>query len=243
MNELGARLKESREKRGISIEQVAKSIKVKEEYIQNIEDDKELVFDVFTTGYIRLYANYLRINVENKLLELKNGSPIEEEQEEIVEQVQKNQDESEENSSEFQFNKDAVKLFLENNQRYVKFITASALTVALVFGGVFLLNSNTETMNDEQSVEPQTIGFQRNQESVTIEKVSGAEYLLKNITPGKNEVYILAKDSTMIAFFTEKNEIIQEVFVRIGEKKQLPEGYESLIIKTKVPLSIEFLKN
>lgn len=247
MNEIGARLKESREKRGISIEQVAKSIKVKEEYIQNIEEDQELALDVFTTGYIRLYANYLRINVESKLLELKNGLPTEqEEQEEIIEKVQKNQDEyAQTSSSEPWFNQETIKLFLENNQKYVKFITASVLTIALVFVGIFALNRNTETLDAEssQSVETLNIGFQADQENVTIEKTSNDEYLLKNIIPGKKEVYILAKDSTLIAFFNEKKELIEEGFIRIGEKKQLPEGHRSLIVKTKVPLSIEFLKN
>ena len=252
MNEIGARLKESREKRGISIEQVSKSIKVKEEYIQNIEDDEALVLDVFTTGYIRLYADYLRINIENKLLELKNGLPPQEEEQEeeqeekAVEKVQKSQNEYEESSSsEPWFNQNAIKLFFENNQKYVKFITASVLTVALVFGGIFALNRNAETLGEEssQSVEPYNIGFQLNKDSMTIEKTSNDEYLLKNIIPGKNEVYILAKDSTMLTFFNEEKEVIQEVFVRIGEKKTLPEGHKSLIVKTKVPLSIEFLKN
>jgi len=243
MNEIGARLQEAREKKGLTIEQVAKKIRVKEEYIENIEENSELVLDVFTVGYIKLYAKYLRVNITDELLEMK-GVASEEVEGDQEEAAQEDNQEVDVESEHSQLKTNFIKSFFnQDNKKQLKFFVASALTIVLVIGGVFMLNQNSNKIDNQQVVEGDDIAFKWNQEGLAIQKTGNDEYLLKNIDSNANDIYILAKDSTDVTFLNDQNEVVQEIFVRIGEKQVVPKGYETLIVRTKVPLSIEFIKN
>ena len=67
MEEIGLKLKEAREKMGVSIEEVAEDLKVKPSQIENVEaGNKEAFEDVFYLKYfIRDYAKYLGLNKED----------------------------------------------------------------------------------------------------------------------------------------------------------------------------------
>lgn len=62
----GEVLKKRREELGLSIKEVAERIKIKAEYLSSIEEDRfeKLPVAVYTIGYIRCYAEYLRVDPE-----------------------------------------------------------------------------------------------------------------------------------------------------------------------------------
>jgi len=62
----GEILKRRREELGLGIKEVAELIKIKDEYISSIEEDRfeKLPVAVYTIGYIRCYATYLHVDPE-----------------------------------------------------------------------------------------------------------------------------------------------------------------------------------
>lgn len=66
MKKLGEQLYNSRNKKGISLEQAAESTRIRYEYLDALErgDYKELPADVYTKGFIRNYSIFLGLNPE-----------------------------------------------------------------------------------------------------------------------------------------------------------------------------------
>ena len=73
MSKVGALLKEARKRKKLTLSQVAEHLKIQEEHLENIEKKKQLDLDVFTIGYIKLYAKYLRVNIDDYIQELKQN--------------------------------------------------------------------------------------------------------------------------------------------------------------------------
>ncbi len=63
MQSIGERLEEARKKRGISIREAAEATKIRGEYLQKFEGNQFEIglTDLYTRGFLRGYANYLRI--------------------------------------------------------------------------------------------------------------------------------------------------------------------------------------
>jgi len=66
---LGERLREIREKSGISIEEIANSIKVNKQYLIQIEEDNydNMPSEVYVRGFLKSYSDFLGIKYENVL--------------------------------------------------------------------------------------------------------------------------------------------------------------------------------
>ncbi len=66
---LGERLREIREKAGISIEEIANSIKVNKKYLIQIEEDdyEDMPSEVYVRGFLKSYSDFLGIKYENVL--------------------------------------------------------------------------------------------------------------------------------------------------------------------------------
>jgi cytoskeleton protein RodZ len=67
--ELGRKLKNAREEKGLSIPQVATDLNLLDAYIKGLEsgDHTSIKSDVFVRGYLRTYGNYLKLNVPELL--------------------------------------------------------------------------------------------------------------------------------------------------------------------------------
>ena len=63
MQSIGERLEEARKKKGISIREAAEATKIRGEYLQKFEGNQFEIglTDIYTRGFLRGYANYLRI--------------------------------------------------------------------------------------------------------------------------------------------------------------------------------------
>jgi transcriptional regulator with XRE-family HTH domain len=80
MQSIGERLEEARKKRGISIREAAEATKIRGEYLQKFEGNQFEIglTDIYTRGFLRGYANYLRIPSDRLLSDytaLRGGEP------------------------------------------------------------------------------------------------------------------------------------------------------------------------
>src|SRR5665213_2241227 len=80
MQSIGERLEEARKKKGISIREAAEATKIRGEYLQKFEGNQFEIglTDIYTRGFLRGYANYLRIPADrllNDYTSLRGGEP------------------------------------------------------------------------------------------------------------------------------------------------------------------------
>jgi cytoskeleton protein RodZ len=80
MQTIGERLEDARKKRGISIREAAEATKIRGEYLQKFEGNQFEIglTDIYTRGFLRGYANYLRIPADRLLNDfnaLRGGEP------------------------------------------------------------------------------------------------------------------------------------------------------------------------
>ena len=80
MQTIGERLEEARKKKGISIREAAEATKIRGEYLQKFEGNQFEIglTDIYTRGFLRGYANYLRIPSDrllNDYTALSGGEP------------------------------------------------------------------------------------------------------------------------------------------------------------------------
>ena len=66
---LGEKLKEIRESTGVSLAEIAKNTRIRQDYLEKIEQEKfdELPPDVYVKGFLKNYANYLGIDAKEVL--------------------------------------------------------------------------------------------------------------------------------------------------------------------------------
>lgn len=66
---IGGRLKEAREKKGMSIKEAAENIQVRAGYLESLEkgDYDNLPADVYTRGFLRKYAEFLELPIQELL--------------------------------------------------------------------------------------------------------------------------------------------------------------------------------
>src|SRR6185503_1404785 len=72
---IGESLRSTRERRGLSIDQVALETRISPRFLEALEAEQfaELPAPVYVRGFLRSYANYLRIEPEPLLEQLVNG--------------------------------------------------------------------------------------------------------------------------------------------------------------------------
>ncbi len=64
MQSIGERLEEARKRRGITVREASEATKIRGEYLNNFESNtfKMNLPDIYVRGFLRSYANYLRLN-------------------------------------------------------------------------------------------------------------------------------------------------------------------------------------
>ena len=80
MQTIGERLEDARKKKGVSIREAAEATKIRGEYLQKFEGNQFEIglTDIYTRGFLRGYANYLRIPSDrllNDYTALRGGEP------------------------------------------------------------------------------------------------------------------------------------------------------------------------
>ncbi len=75
MKDIGALLKEARESKGLEVEDAAKALKIRPYYIEILEsgDVSSVSNEIYITGYLKSYANWLGIGSNEVVSKLKAG--------------------------------------------------------------------------------------------------------------------------------------------------------------------------
>ncbi len=73
--ELGTRLKDARERRGLSIDEASSRLRIRKDYLRALEDAdwSHLPEEVYAIGFLRQYARFLGEDVDGAVAELKSG--------------------------------------------------------------------------------------------------------------------------------------------------------------------------
>lgn len=227
MNKIGEVLKTTRERRSLTLSQAAQRINVREEYLEKIENDEVLNNDVFTIGYIRLYSKYLRVNVDTLIKELK---------EEISEVV--------EDSVEAIAGEDERKSSGGYSKK--KIFAVAAITIILLISTFSYLGKDRVKEDlENKSVPKKSIDLTEEKTSVNVleekylvNRIDDSRFEIKNISNPRN-IKVLALDSTVVTFIDESGKSVKELFVKLGDNADLPEGYKNLTVKTRIPSSIK----
>ncbi|MGI5920264.1 MAG: helix-turn-helix domain-containing protein [Syntrophomonadaceae bacterium] len=84
--EFGKKLKEERERQGYSLEAVEEETKIRKVYIKALEDEEFSLLPprVYAVGFLKLYANFLKLNAEEMVEEFKSMAYSDEEEEHAV---------------------------------------------------------------------------------------------------------------------------------------------------------------
>ena len=77
MQTIGERLEEARKRKGISIREAAEATKIRSDYLHKLESNS---FDlnlpeIYIRGFLRNYANYLKLNCDKMLADYKTLAP------------------------------------------------------------------------------------------------------------------------------------------------------------------------
>ncbi|MCE2992414.1 MAG: helix-turn-helix domain-containing protein [Candidatus Jidaibacter sp.] len=77
LKNIGSELRKHRLAAKVSIDKVAKTLKIRKTYLQAIEKGNAdlLKFDTYTIGYIKQYAEFLELNPNNYLERIKSKNP------------------------------------------------------------------------------------------------------------------------------------------------------------------------
>ena len=75
---IGQTLRATRERRGITVEQVAQDTRISLRFIEALEDEQfdELPAPVYVRGFLRSYANYLKLDPQPLLDQLVGGDRL-----------------------------------------------------------------------------------------------------------------------------------------------------------------------
>lgn len=183
--DIGSRLKEARETKGLSLEEVQNTTKIQKRYLQAIEENefKVLPGKFYTRAFIREYASAVGLDPEMIMQEHKNELPTYEDEETVqYSRVQKTKQQTNANSS------NSSKLF------------PSILTIVVIIGVIFAVymyfmnNNNAENeptgqaeTNDEINVPVDTEDTQSNSGDGTSEKVKGNDSQNKTDQTGSEQ--------------------------------------------------------
>nr|WP_242941993.1 helix-turn-helix domain-containing protein [Desulfonispora thiosulfatigenes] len=130
-------LKEARLKKGVSLEEVEKEIKIRKKYIEALEEDNYEILPgkVYIKGFLKLYGNYLSLDVPDLLKQFEDSfaEPVEE------------QPAIEEEASE-----EKPKFTLNKNQIIIAGVIISLIVLALVIPAMAKLFKNDNKVNPEK---------------------------------------------------------------------------------------------
>lgn len=217
MSKIGEILKSKRIQKGLSLKQLSDCIKIRQNYLEIIEDNLEGNVDPYIKGYVKIYANYLNLNLDHLLKNLKsNDSNNLTKQQNSVD----SQDDDESN-------------WLGILQKSISFALA-CLVIFTVFHLNERLSFNFDKFNDSKN-HPL-----RQKKSLHQLKISNYEHIITNI---KGYFYIISNEPGNIEILDEYENITDKFFLKFGEKKLISTNNTKIKIKTSIPNAIDVSQN
>jgi transcriptional regulator with XRE-family HTH domain len=214
LESIGKILKAKRQEAGLTIKEVALVLKLKSQSLEEIEQEKCDLGDVYVMGYMRIYAKYLGVNVDTNAIataetNLLTDLPQEENFEERTGNV--------------------------TNIPSLRVVVIAVFTVAFSVIGLVVLSKNNTIKNE--------IGYMNKlhtnySDRVVITENSRTYVVQKHDIP----MTIRANDSVEVKVLDSENNLLNKLNLRIGEVVPFPMHSKSTIVYTDLPNSIEIEK-
>jgi transcriptional regulator with XRE-family HTH domain len=217
LDRIGEILKKKRKEQKLSLEKISEDIKVQHGYLKSIEDDPEPKIDAYFIGYLKLYANYLKVDVKDYIDDFKKKQT----------------------TPGLFHNQDSLAQQNIQKSKSATYATILILSVAVSAFTIYMLDKNNigkEYNKQNVSTEQESGVFQKKR--LYSKKINNNEYLIHNI---QNKFFIIAEDSTEISLFDVEDNFIESTFLRVGEKKLIQTSQVQIKIKARIDNAITIL--
>jgi cytoskeletal protein RodZ len=213
MKELGIILKQKREDKHIDIDVAAKDLRIRNHYLTEIEEGNFSLENIYMMGYVKNYANYLKVGIKDFIENTKTPHSHPEEKQSIKEKLH----------------------FDSTSPEPIIVIIAVICIIISAVILVFLnnLNFNTNITNSFISQEVSN-GPEKN-------IVNSFETKITGITEDVN-IEVIANNATEISVFNAQDELVlRERLQNGGKLKFLGKDNDQLKFITNTPNALEIL--
>ena len=216
MEPLERLLKRTRKERGLSIEDVIRDTRLRKIHLKQFETKLPEHLDVYQIGYLRLYARYLDLNIQ-----------------EYIDAYQGNNNPSQQKSV------DISKVFFKQPfAGFWKNVIALALVGALIAFGAFLIVKKSVHEHKKKFLHTES----KPQEASApvdglIKKLNPHAYLLTGTAEQLSKVKIIANEATSFTILDSEKNIIAKGALKTGEQLLLPTDIttETITVPTSLP--------
>ena len=215
MKDVGQILKEKRQAMGKSLEEVSSALKVKYQFLKDIENNKNDPNDVYTFGYIKLYSKYVGLNLDMEDLSTASGMKT------------KN------SFAHHQEEKVDVKE-APSGAPSIRVVIISIVVALISILSIFFFSNKTLDGSNISYIRK----FERDSAKKTVVKGNNQTYFVN--THNDNSLVISALDSVDVIIFDSNSRLLKKIHMRVGESIPFPVvGSHATIVRFNVPDAIE----
>lgn len=211
MKNLGKALKARRQEMGLSLKDIASILRIRVISLEKIESDEYDLNDVYVSGYIRLYSKYLGVNIDAEEIIQEKGKSL-----------------GLRSSDEYQ-NDDGIVVDGVPSIRVV--CVALIMIVVSVFFLIFFFDKSSDKY-DVSYIHKLNLSAQ---DRVVVKESSQTYVVHTHNAP----LVIKANDSVEVTVFDAGNQLLEKIYLRVGEVVPFPVKNISTIVRANIPDAIE----
>ena len=199
MNGPGKILEQARKKKRYSIERIHKTIKIKKEYIDGLENDNISAFpaEVYYKNFLKTYSIFLGLN-PNEMLNLYEKSKLEQ-QEDLFKQV--------DNKIENKF----VEFYKKNKQIFIYSLYGIIITVVICIIIILIPNKNFFKQNNilsKNKIEVISLSSNTNTNTITTPTI------ITNKIKNEQKLFIKASSDTWIKIIGDNKKLFESILAK-----------------------------
>ena len=235
MSNLGEVLRERRKEKKLSIDEVAEKLRIRNKYLIQIEDNDIDPSNVYVQGYIKNYANFLKVDVKEYIIVKKPDI-------EVKKEVQ-TEDISDITTTP------SLKVVSASILAIVASILAVIYMSNIDFSVFSLSKKESSVINDSEMVSDITsnvkkdFGSQKNKDSISeenvIDRINSFQIVVKNINKDY-KVIVTANSPVEVSIFDIEGELVSRERLDLGEDASFfGKDHKELKFITNAPKAID----
>lgn len=235
MSNLGEILREKRKEKKLSIDEVAEKLRIRNKYLIQIEDNDIDPSNVYVQGYIKNYANFLKVDVKEYIIVKKPDI-------EVKKEVQ-TEDISDITTTP------SLKVVSASILAIVASILAVIYMSNIDFAVFSLSKKESSVINDSEMVSDITsnvkkdFGSQKNKDSIleenVIDRINSFQIVVKNINKDC-KVIVTANSPVEVSIFDIEGELVSRERLDLGEDASFfGKDHKELKFITNAPKAID----
>jgi len=198
---IGEKLKNKREEKGISIEEIQKRTKIRTKYLKAIEENdfKVIPGNVYVKAFIKEYARQIEIDEKELINEYQNIVNVKNIKE--VKEIKKDEEKSQENN-------------IKKVYKYIIIaVSITVLIISTLYIAKILFKNNNEIEKNEDLVESVVTSKNKDEYNNINNNIDN---IVKDET--NNKITIIAEDKSWIKVTEDGKEVLQD-FINPGDNK------------------------